>query len=120
MKRILLAALLAMTVSPALAAESRVWLHCSGWEKYPELSRTSAFKNVSISKDGAELWKLKRSKDVDVGHQQWWYEHELGRYLFTPARMTLQFFGKDGSIFDGQEAGYECFPITNPFTQGTE
>ncbi len=128
MKRLLVAAILAMTVSPAMAADDWVMLHCAG-ENAPigEPFRGST-QNIYMRLDGTEMSLNKGGsifkRTVALGHL-WRFDEEDNNsdikqyYEFFPGSMGLTgVFEINGNYASGGR--YSCFPITNPFTQGTE
>jgi hypothetical protein len=124
MKRLLLAALLAMTVSPALAAEDSVLLHCAGGTIPAD--GVTFHKNFLLAKDGSWIkWGPKRwARDLNY--------NDHFRYAFSVSIMSdtmdveiklladdlslslHRTFQETGRRMDSQHLS--CFPTTSPFT----
>jgi hypothetical protein len=121
MKRILLAALLAMTVSPALAAEDSILLQCAG----PGLEDDEHLtENIRLSIDGSNIdspWGQMERRKIRMGKWFYYMENEeayesqaLEFWLaFNPIKLLLDVVFTEDKI----NTTLACFPITNPFTQ---
>jgi hypothetical protein len=127
MTRIIIAILLALTVSPAMATEDSVLLHCSG-EKLHFHHYSPFSLNIEMSVTGAwisvpylNIKERPRNVRTSKNEFDWGFgddDHVYG-IGFNASQMYLEITGEDtdGGLSTIRAA---CFPITNPFMQGTE
>ena len=114
MKRLLLATLLSMVISPALAANDSVLLHCNGREKY-QGGEHRIVRNVMISQSGEWIDVMGATFERYGSDGKVWEfgKRENGEAMvrFDKSKLTISYYD---SVY------MSCFPITNPFTNETE
>ena len=126
MMRIIIVALVALTIARPAHAEGEVLLHCNGdWllhsSEGKEMERRVDVATIKMARNGAwmELGK-ERLKRTAKGGGEWLYSHDKrdANIQFTVEQMKFFIAAKlkDQTIY----RYLYCFPITNPFLQYVE
>ena len=121
MKRLILAALLAVGVSGVAVASNDDWimLHCSGDEYILADNQLKAKSiNLKIKRDGTRMSFDGRAfpRSKDHGNQRWDFRDKEDLWRFNPQTMVLSV----DHYLGGKQLPIKkiaCQPIENPFTK---